>query len=88
MKVATRKRLGDLLVEAGVITNDQLEYSLTTKSRDEKLGDFLIKENFLTEQQLIEVLEFQLGIPHIHLNQYAIDAELIQLVPARACKTC
>ncbi|MEK4228867.1 GspE/PulE family protein [Solibacillus sp. FSL H8-0538] len=86
MKVATRKRLGDLLVEAGVITNDQLEYSLTTKSRDEKLGDFLIKENFLTEQQLIEVLEFQLGIPHIHLNQYAIDAELIQLVPAELAK--
>ena len=32
------------------------------KVRDEKLGDFLISENLLTEQQLIEVLEFQLGI--------------------------
>ena len=48
-----RKRLGDLLVESGVITADQLEYALTTKMKNEKLGDFLIKENFLTEQQLI-----------------------------------
>lgn len=82
----TRKRLGDLLVEAGVITNDQLDYALTNKSRDEKLGDFLIRENYLTEQQLIEVLEFQLGIPHINLNQYSIEPELLQLVPAELAK--
>lgn len=82
----TRKRLGDLLVEAGVITNEQLEYALKNKSREEKLGDFLIRENYLTEQQLIEVLEFQLGVPHINLNQYSIDTELLQLVPAELAK--
>ncbi|MFJ7406949.1 MULTISPECIES: GspE/PulE family protein [unclassified Lysinibacillus] len=81
-----RKRLGDLLVESGVITNEQLEYALTTKTKEEKLGDFLIKENILTEQQLIEVLEFQLGIPHIHLNQYSISPDLLQLVPAELAK--
>lgn len=86
MKVVPRKRLGDLLVEAGVITGEQLDYALATKSRDEKLGDFLIKENFLTEQQLIEVLEFQLGIPHVNLNQFAIDAELLQLIPVELAK--
>lgn len=81
-----RKRLGDLLVESGVITKEQLEYALSTKTKDEKLGDFLIKENILTEQQLIEVLEFQLGIPHIHLNQYSISPDLLQLVPAELAK--
>lgn len=81
-----RKRLGDLLVEAGVITNVQLEFALTNKTKEEKLGDFLIKENILTEQQLIEVLEFQLGIPHIHLNQYSISPDLLQLVPAELAK--
>ena len=54
-----RKRLGDLLVSAGVIKPEQVDYALKTKSRDEKLGDFLIRENIITEQQLIEVLEFQ-----------------------------
>ncbi len=81
-----RKRLGDLLVESGVITNEQLKFALTNKTKDEKLGDFLIKENILTEQQLIEVLEFQLGIPHIHLNQYSISPDLLQLVPAELAK--
>lgn len=81
-----RKRLGDLLVEEGVITFEQLEYALTTKTRDEKLGDFLIRENFLTEQQLIETLERQLGIPHVNLNQYSIDPELTQLVPVAVAK--
>lgn len=81
-----RKRLGDLLVSAGVIQQEQLDYALKTKSRDEKLGDFLIKENILTEQQLIEVLEFQLGIPHIHLNQYSISPELLQLIPVELAK--
>ena len=82
----TRKRLGDLLVESGVVTAEQLDYALTNKSRDEKLGDFLIKENIMTEQQLIEVLEFQLGVPHVSLNQFPIDPELLQLVPAELAK--
>ncbi|QGM29739.1 type II secretion system protein GspE [Bacillus sp. N3536] len=86
MKMNARKRLGDLLVESNVISNQQLEYALTHKSREEKLGDFLIKENLLTEQQLIEVLEFQLGIPHVNLNQYSIEPELIQLVPKELAK--
>ena len=83
---AGRKRLGDLLVESGVITVEQLDYALKTKMKNEKLGDFLIKENFLTEQQLIEVLEFQLGIPHISLNQFSISPELLQLIPAELAK--
>lgn len=86
MRTVNRKRLGDLLVEAGAITDEQLHYALDNKSRDEKLGDFLIKENFITEQKLIEVLEYQLGIPHISLSQYAIDPDLLQLVPAELAK--
>ena len=86
MRTAARKRIGDLLLEAGVITEEQLTHALENKSRDEKLGDFLIKENILTEQQLIEVLEFQLGIPHISLNQIPIDPELLHLVPVELAK--
>lgn len=85
-KVTSRKRLGDLLVEAGVITAEQLDFALTSKSREEKLGDFLIKQNFLTEQQLIEVLEFQLGIPHVNLNQFAVSPSVIQLIPSELAK--
>lgn len=86
MTTVGRKRLGDLLVEAHVITDEQLQYALQNKQRSEKLGDFLIQQNYLTEQQLIEVLEFQLGIPHINLNQYQIDTDLLNLVPVELAK--
>lgn len=86
MGATTRKRLGDLLLEAGVITEAQLTYALENKSDNEKLGDFLIKENVLTEQQLIEVLEVQLGIPHVTLNQFTIDPDVLQLIPAELAK--
>lgn len=86
MKGAARKRLGALLVEVGVMTSEQLEGALAAKTPDEKLGDYLIRENIITEQQLIEVLEFQFGIPHIKLNQFVIDPELIQVIPVELAK--
>lgn len=81
-----RKRLGDLLIEANVLKPSELESALQNKSRDEKLGDYLIQQGLVTEQQLIEVLEVQLKIPHVNLNQYSIEPELIQLVPKELAK--
>lgn len=81
-----RKRLGDLLVDSGLISEEQLNSTLRRKSADEKLGDALLREGYITEQQLIEVLEFQLGIPHINIFQYPIDPDVIQLVPKELAK--
>ena len=75
------KRLGDLLVEAGLITEDQLQKALREKSDSQKLGDALLQQGFITEQQLIEVLEFQLGIPHVSLYRYPIDPSLTTMIP-------
>lgn len=81
-----RKRLGDLLVEAGLITTAQLEETLADKSPDEKLGDALITKGYITERQLIEALEFQLGIPHINLTQLPIDQDVIPLISPEMAK--
>ena len=64
----------------------QLEDALNNKSRDEKIGDYLIKQKLITEQQLIQVLEVQLGIPRIHLSQQTIDPELTHIVPKELAK--
>jgi type IV pilus assembly protein PilB len=77
----TRKRLGDLLVETGMITAEQLQAALSEKADGQKLGDALLQQGLITEQQLIEVLEFQLGIPHISLYRYPFDTKLFTLVP-------
>ncbi|HLQ97675.1 MAG TPA: ATPase, T2SS/T4P/T4SS family [Candidatus Dormibacteraeota bacterium] len=81
-----RKRLGDLLVESRLISEEQLAITIKEKSADEKLGDALLREGFITEQQLIEVLEFQLGIPHINIYQYSINEDIVQLVPKNLAK--
>lgn len=74
------KRLGDLLKDAGLITEEQIEQTIQSKKSGQKLGDALLEKGFITEQQLIEVLEFQLGIPHISLFRYPIDTNLMSLV--------
>lgn len=77
----SRKRIGDLLVDSGVITEQQLQLALEqqreTKSR---LGDVLVSKGFITQQQFIEALEFQLGIPHVQLYRQKIDPKIIQLI--------
>ena len=81
-----RKRLGDLLVESGLITEEQLQITLQEKLESQKLGDALLQHGFITEMQLIEVLEFQLGIPHVSLYRYPFDIQLLNLVPKEIAK--
>ncbi len=77
-----RKRLGDLLAESGLITQEQLQEALEEQKKNrQRLGDVLIQKGYITEQQLIEVLEFQLGIPHINLFKLPIDPAIVRLIP-------
>lgn len=78
--VEQRKRLGDLLIEENIITDQQLNQALESKRSDQKLGDVLVTNGYITEQQLIEILEFQLGIPRISLFNYSVDATLTSLI--------
>ncbi|MCM3627148.1 Flp pilus assembly complex ATPase component TadA [Paenibacillus glycanilyticus] len=85
--VAIKKRLGDLLVESAIISEEQLQKALQEQSKSkQKLGDLLIAQGYITEQQLIEVLEFQLGIPHVSLYKYQIDPEITQIIPESMAK--
>lgn len=82
-----RKRLGDLLVESGLLTQEQLDKALEEKEQGQKLGDALLQLGYITEQQLIEVLEFQLGIPHISLYRYPFDVSLFSIIPKEVAKS-
>ncbi|OZU89722.1 type II secretion system protein GspE [Virgibacillus indicus] len=75
-----RKRLGDLLQEAALVNEDQINEALTNKTDNQKLGDALLEHGYITERQLIEVLEFQLGIPHVSLYRYPIDENVLGFV--------
>lgn len=75
------KKLGDLLIEAELITNEQLETALREKKVNQKIGETLLQLGFISEQRLSEVLEFQLGIPYVSLFKYPIDTKLLNIVP-------
>ncbi|NBD25349.1 GspE/PulE family protein [Paenibacillus glycinis] len=82
MSTAKRKRLGDLLIESSVISDEQLQQALREQAKTkQKLGDLLISQGYITEQQLFEVLEFQLGIPHVSLFKYQIDPSITGIIP-------
>ncbi|MEH7273209.1 GspE/PulE family protein [Neobacillus vireti] len=82
----TRKRLGDLLIEEGVLTPEQLQTALSEKAPNQKIGDALLQKGYITDQQLAEVLEVQLGIPSVNLFQYPFDTNLFSLISKETAK--
>ncbi|MEH7332704.1 ATPase, T2SS/T4P/T4SS family [Neobacillus drentensis] len=85
-KKQTRTRLGDLLLEEGIITVEQLESALDEKGSNQKLGEVLLQKGYITDQQLAEVLERQLGIPHVNLFQYPFDTNLFSIISKDTAK--
>lgn len=82
VKPRLRKRLGDLLVEEGVISNDQLMAALKNqKGKGIKLGASLIDLGYINEEQLLKFLAKQLNIPFYDLSKVKIDQAAVQLIP-------
>ncbi|MUK36792.1 MSHA biogenesis protein MshE [Aliivibrio fischeri] len=82
MRLKLRKRLGDLLVEENIVTEEQIEQALSTqKKTGRKLGATLIQLGFLSEKQMLTFLSQQLGVPLVDLNRAEIDAAAVQLLP-------
>jgi len=75
-------RIGDLLVQSGIITQTQLEQALASqKETGRKLGKALVELGFVREPELLEFLSRQLQIPLLNLRQYKIDPEAVKLLP-------
>ena len=80
-------RLGDLLISAGLITEEQLQEGLELqKGSGKRLGTVLQEHGFITESELIEALQMQLGIEFIDLSKVNIPTELVQVVPKNIAK--
>ncbi|MFT5521510.1 MAG: MSHA biogenesis protein MshE [Enterobacterales bacterium] len=75
-------RLGDLLVQEEVISEEQLMSALAEqKVSGRKLGKTLTDMGFVDENQLLTLLAEQLKIPFINLETYDLRAEVVQLLP-------
>ncbi len=82
MKIQLRKRLGDLLVEEGIVSEEQIQQALTAqRSTGQKLGDALIDLGFITEKQMLNFLSQQLSLPLIDLGRAPVDPDAVQILP-------
>ena len=77
-----RLRLGQLLVDARILTPEQLEDVLALQKTDgRKLGALLVESGLVTETLLTQVLSQQLSVPWVSLNHIDFSRELLNLIP-------
>ncbi len=78
-----RKLLGELLVESGIVTKDQLWEALERqKSIGGRVGNILVGLGYISESKLKEFLARQLDIPVLDLSTTEIDMDTVKLIPA------
>lgn len=76
-------KIGELLIEEGIITEEQLKIALDKQKSNlqgKKLGDILIELGYVSEVQFIQCLSKRLKIPFVNLNNYPITSEVAQMI--------
>ena len=77
----TRLRIGELLLSAGLVTEDQLMLALAEqKSTGDRLGRILVDKRIITESQLVRVLAQHYGIPYLDLDEQLLDYTASRMV--------
>ena len=75
-------RLGEILVQQKLLTEDQLNQALADQKRSgRKLGRVFVENGFVTEEQISGALARQLGIPYLNLKFYNINQDVVRLLP-------
>src|SRR3954469_3961835 len=86
--VTARVRLGELLVDAHIISHEQLEEALALQKRDgRRIGTLLVEAGLVTETQLTQILSQQLSVPWVSLYHIDFSRQLLDLVPEELGET-
>ena len=85
-----QKKLGQLLVERGAITGEQLIRAIQSqRAVGGRIGTCLLEMDVLTEDHLLEALSQQLAVPAAHIDSLrGIDDDVLDLVPAKVALRC
>ena len=82
-------RIGDILVEEGIITQEQLDNVLRIQQntyRDKRIGDLLVNLKYITEEQLTQSLSKRLRVPFINLKNYPINNEIVNILDEKIAR--
>src|SRR5512142_3024171 len=77
-----RIRLGDLLIQQGLLSDEQLKLALDEQKRSgRKLGRVIVESGYVTEDGISKALANQLGVPYVELKFFNVKQELVDLLP-------
>jgi type IV pilus assembly protein PilB len=81
------KQLGDILLDSGLVTQQQLSDAFEEHQRAGRaLGRVLVEKGVLTESQLVAALAQQIGLPFVDLSDFPVDGAAIASVPPSVCR--
>ena len=80
------KRIGDVLIEADIITKKQLEDALKKQEQNERLGETIVRLQYASEMQILKALEDSTGVQRVSLMNFTIDEQVLKLVDESFCR--
>jgi type IV pilus assembly protein PilB len=83
-----RKLLGEILIDEGLISEEQLKAGLEKQKREQgiKIGEALVVLGVVTEEDVAKAIWQQRQIPYVDLDSYALDPNVIELVPEKVAR--
>lgn len=84
-KPFTNQRIGEIILNQGLITPQQLEKALKVQSKGNKkrLGEILVEIGAISREELYEVLQYVYETEYVDLSTYVIDPEVISVIPEK-----
>lgn len=84
-KPYTNQRIGDILINQGLITSQQLKETLKLQKEGSKkrIGEILVEIGAISREELYEILQYVYETEYVDLSNYVIDPEVISLIPEK-----
>lgn len=79
-----KKRLGEILLEAGIINESQLQQALEYQQMwGQRLGSALVAKGFISEEMLMRVLGSTLNMPIVDISRIRLAPDILRIVPTK-----
>ncbi len=86
-KIKIKKKLGEILLESGTISQEDLKRALAEqKGRKKKLGAILVEMGICSEEEIAQALSTQLGIQLIDLKNTPVEPVAIEIIPEKVAR--
>lgn len=79
-----KTKIGELLLQAGLISFEQLQQALNLqhiREKDKRLGQILVESGYVAMHDLYAILSVQCGYPYININYCVIEPQILSLIP-------